>query len=525
MNGNREREFRLRATSPIEVAAIDAALREAGLQCTSTESTTQVDTYLDDEAGRLAGAGVGLRQRADHRGRTLCCKYGSSRDGALFVRTEIEEPWPTEALPEDAAGLPLSLRDAVEPILLGSRLSPVLMLEIQRETRHLAADGKPVATVAIDRVTTSTGPQRQQFLEVEIEVLDEPTVCERLADRLAATLPVFAAADDKPTHAAGLLGRAVERADRPEFGAVPPTTPIAAAIDAATQRQFAAMQAAEAGVRSSKEPEHLHTMRVALRRLRSLVRAFRTQWPEATSRLLLTGFAETAQRLGRVRELDVVLASMPKMLARLPAGLRSDAELAAAWLANQRAAEHAALLTWLRDPARLASTRRLRDALSIPAASPATDAAVPFGPVAAARLARTASTLRRLARSLPPELPLEPLHKLRIACKRLRYLGEEFRNLPGLLLDKPLTMLDRLQRTLGRVCDHEAAASRLVGWLPLLLPEVPNAGAAVGGLAMGYHTAAQRARNRARKHLRKVVRKKPWRAFKQAQQQDAKLAP
>lgn len=520
MTEPQEREFRLRATQPIEVAAIDAALREAELQCTAADTAKLTDIYLDDEAGRLARAGIGLRLREDRRGRHLCCKHGSRREGALFVRTEIEESWPAEAPPQQAAELPATLRDVVEPFLLGSRLVPVLRLETQRETRQLAADGQPVGEVAIDQVTMATGPQQQQFLEVEIEAHDDLATCERLAAQLAEGLPLAAAADDKPTHAAMLLGLPRTRPAEPPTEADSPAAP---AIAASAQRHFAAMQVAEAGVRTSQDPAHLHDMRVALRRLRSLVRAFRGLWPEETGNRMLTELGDTARRLGTVRDLDVMLSSLPATIATLPPGLLDAAHAAAAWIRSQRATEHDALLAWLRNAERLDRSRQLRDALAAPDGSLTTGGTL--AAVAGARLGDASATVRRLTKAMDPALPIEPLHELRIACKRLRYLGEEFAAMPELAPQKPLAALAKLQLALGAVCDHETAAAQLVGWLPQLQQEQPAAATAVGGLATSHHLAAEAARKQARKHVRRAVRKKLWRAFPKPPEQDATLAP
>lgn len=514
-----EREFRLRATKPIEVAAIDAALREAGLQCTATDSTKRLDTYLDGDSGQLRQAGIGLRLREDRRGRHLGCKHSTQRQGALFVRTELEEPWPLESLPRSAAELPVALRDLVEPFLLDGHLTVQLQLETQRETRQMSADGQSLGEVAIDHVVTAIGPRQQQFVEVEIEAHDDLAGCERLANQLTTTLPLTAAEDDKPTFAAALLG----------LPAPPPGGPstladatAAAAITAIARRHFSAMQGAEAGVRSGLDPAHLHGMRVALRRLRSLVRAFRSLWPEATANWLQAEFAATAERLGKVRDLDVMLASLPTSIATLPTGLHDGAHVGTAWIRDQRAREHEALLGWLRDPERLAHTRQQREALVVPEG---TLGNLPLAGLASAKLGEAAGKVRRLAKALDPELPHEPMHELRLACKRLRYLGEEFHDLPGLAMGKSLAVLTKLQLSLGAVCDHETAAARLIGWLPNLLQELPAAAPALAGLATSHHLAAQAARKRASKHVRRAVRQKLWRAFPKPPERDANVTP
>src|SRR5262245_47375583 len=93
MDDRVETEFKLRAARPIEPAAFDAAIREAGFSCRAIDSRHHVDVYLDDARHSLARAGVGLRIREDARTRVVTAKTAGHRNGALFVRAETEAPW------------------------------------------------------------------------------------------------------------------------------------------------------------------------------------------------------------------------------------------------------------------------------------------------------------------------------------------------------------------------------------------------------------------------------------------------
>ncbi len=66
-------------------------------------------------------------------------------------------------------------------------------------------------------------------------------------------------------------------------------------------------------------PETIHRFRVGLRRLRSLLSAFRAVMPDAERRNLSTRLAAVAKRYGRVRDWDVFLAgTLMAMSAALP---------------------------------------------------------------------------------------------------------------------------------------------------------------------------------------------------------------
>src|SRR5687768_3009701 len=113
-----ETEFKLRATRPIEVALVDAALRELAVPVRTAISGTHVDEYLDDAGGSLAASGIGLRLRRAADGQRLACKARTRAVDGLFVRDEHEAPWAGDEAPRSAQQLPDALRDLVEPFVL-----------------------------------------------------------------------------------------------------------------------------------------------------------------------------------------------------------------------------------------------------------------------------------------------------------------------------------------------------------------------------------------------------------------------
>jgi len=97
----------------------------------------------------------------------------------------------------------------------------------------------------------------------------------------------------------------------------------------------------------------------------------------------------------------------------------------------------------------------------------------------------------------------------------LRYLAEEFADLPGHDYGKSLQAVVQLQQALGQVCDHEVAMQRLLGWLgdPALSASGPTAPAVLGGLATRHALLAKKARKKAARCLERTDRKKVWRRF------------
>jgi len=517
-----EAEFKLRATQDLEVAAVDAAVREAGFVCSDADSGHHVDAYLDDGEGSLRRAGIGLRLRDRNGARELTCKTRGQRNGSLFVRDEWQAPWPPCAAPRTAAELPPALRDAVEPFALDRPLGEVLRLATQRDRRTLQRDGRDLGELAIDHVQATAAGRSASFAEVEIEVQHGLPDCERLADRLTQGLPLQPAGDDKPGHAGALLGlQPAAREARPLHAAMP----VGQATATLVQRHLVALQRAEVAVRRDEHSEHLHAMRVATRRLRELVRCFGDLWPRQERTWLLDHLGRTGRQLGTLRDLDVLLQDLPLAIGQLPAALRRASDEVLDWVGRRRRRTREQLLTWLCSAERLADQRRMCETFA--AAGSSAEAMQPLAAVLPHRLARTTRKVRKLARAMPADLPFEPLHRLRIACKRLRYLAEAFDTLPGLDYGKSLAAVTRLQQSLGTVCDREVATRRLVEWIPHAAAAIGDqlqVAALLGGLAARAELDAGRTRERAARDLARVDRKRVYRRFEAAAPTDATLA-
>ena len=83
--------------------------------------------------------------------------------------------------------------------------------------------------------------------------------------------------------------------------------------------QFEEMIAQEPRAWEGLDPEGVHKMRVATRRLRSALRAFKKVLP-ASVRSFIGEFKWLAATLGGVRDLDVAMGNLPHFLSEISAG-------------------------------------------------------------------------------------------------------------------------------------------------------------------------------------------------------------
>ena len=417
-----------------------AALRRA--VHTATARTTRLQAvYFDTPDRRLAGAGLALRLRKEGASWVQTLK---GRGDGIAQRLEDEVPLP--AVPSRAAHPALDpLRhagtaagEALGQALAGAEpLTAIFRTDIQRVHRHVRMGGALIE-IAHDRGEIVAGARHLAVDEVEFELLSGPAAAlPALAARWAARFGLWW--DVRTKSEMGLrLALGLRRV--PAVPAVPLLLARAAAPAAAWRAMLQAAlaqalpNAAElAG--GSGEPEHLHQLRVALRRLRSVLRVYALWGGDApAARALEADWRAPFAELGAARDSDVLAATLrdaligadtPAFAWPAPPAVASPADIA-------RGAAFTALL--------------LRTLALISAELPAAAIAQPLAGAARDRLQALWRRVRRAAAAFGTAT-LEDRHRLRKLLKRLRYALE-----PVASLLKPRAG-DRFRQALGRALD------------------------------------------------------------------------
>lgn len=221
-------------------------------------------------------------------------------------------------------------------------------------------------------------------------------------------------------------------------------------------------QGNEQGVLGSDDPEFIHQARVAIRRLRSAIRVWRKLLPETFVSSFDPRWQSLARLLGEARNWDVFLVeTLPQVLARFP----DD--------------EHAcALVTYAREQCR-SNRQAVRCALSAADYSrllvnfQAAVLALPklgsrrLGAFAPRCLEKRARQVRLLAAEAI-SADAAARHRLRVACKRLRYALEFFSPLfaGADVFAYYHSAASKLQEVLGRLNDLAVASQLLEQALP-----------------------------------------------------------
>ena len=225
------------------------------------------------------------------------------------------------------------------------------------------------------------------------------------------------------------------------------------------------------GVRVGKDIEHVHRMRVASRRLRSVLRIFKTCFKGKKGKSWKDAVKEVTVQLGEARDLDVQMA----FLTEIGEG-RPDDEgfgLVIDLLKKRRAALQpgiSSLICHLQTDSPLIG---LKDELSGVAGWEGDRSVLRSHALAQASLA--VDELYAHAGSVPLYEDVEGHHALRIAGKRLRYALEAFQKVYDDGLRNEVRTLKTLQDTVGELHDCDVWLQRI----PSLRDDVPSAKAAL----------------------------------------------
>jgi inorganic triphosphatase YgiF len=269
-----EREVKLQATRRVGLDQLGG---------TPLERRTFTSTYHDTTDRLLARAGITLRRRLEHGRSDWQLKLPA--DGA---RREI-------GAPGGPAGPPAAIADLLPAFLHGRELVQLATLRTARDGVLVRSD-TGIAEVVLDEVAVMEGLRvTQTFDEVEIELVagDERALLaiERTLKRLGARRT------DGRTKIARALGV--------DEGKLPKPRTDDERLRLFLAQRYVDLLAADPGVRLGADVEPVHDLRVAVRRLRAVLRAAPFIAPEWANRMR-EELDWLGASLGPLRDLDVL---------------------------------------------------------------------------------------------------------------------------------------------------------------------------------------------------------------------------
>ena len=223
---------------------------------------------------------------------------------------------------------------------------------------------------------------------------------------------------------------------------------------------FGKMQRREAGTRNGADTEELHDMRVSTRRMRAAWRVFDGAFKAGKTKKIRRRLETLADRLGIVRDLDVLIDGLAAYRLGLDEEQRPGLEPLNSLWRKQRANARTQLIAELDSPGHASFVREMEEFLE-DGANAAAAIATPTAPHrvrdrAASKIWAAYEAVRAYELVLP-WADVETLHDLRIATKWLRYALEFFGETLG---PDAVRLLDRvvaLQDHLGLLHDADVA--------------------------------------------------------------------
>jgi CHAD domain-containing protein len=222
-------------------------------------------------------------------------------------------------------------------------------------------------------------------------------------------------------------------------------------------------------VRQAADPEPLHRMRVATRRLRAAAALFAPDWPRAWRSAWSRELRRLSRALGQARDLDVQIAFLAARLAQpgTEAAQRPGLERLRLRLEQRRERRQrrvvAALDRFEEDTA--SAMQRFLSKAGQSAEAPAPGPTATTFAIAQAAVAARLEPLLAMADCVPDPNAAARQHEMRIAAKRLRYTLEILAPLDAEILRPALRAAKRLQELLGEMHDCDVWAATLPRFL------------------------------------------------------------
>jgi inorganic triphosphatase YgiF len=460
---SREIELKL-AIDPRDVPTLreSSILRKLALKRAPRRSLVSV--YYDTPSRSLARAGITLRVRKIGNERLQCVKMSAAATSS-FQRTEIESPIRGNR-PDLTQIVDPDVRRMIQKRCARHDLARVFATNVDRETWLLRL-GRCRIECAIDCGTIACERKKAPISEVELELKSgQPARIYELAHRLNAIVPLRIETKSKAVRGYDLVEHAKLAAPKCGPIVVNPPMSVGECLAAIAQPCVTHVLASVNFAYKSRDPEGIHQLRVAIRRMRAALSIFHSAMAQSYRPRLAVELRTFALKLGAARDWDVLveetIASMPTRLRKQ----RPTANLIR--IAQARRAEgdkraHASL----QDPqytevllqlaswadSQFGSDGSLQqegkwkpDVVADPAAGFAADLMQTFHDKA-----------RKLGNKVH-ELDPQEIHRLRIRIKKLRYATDFFGGFwPNRRTERYRAALKGLQQALGEFHDLTVA--------------------------------------------------------------------
>jgi triphosphatase len=450
--------------------------------------------YYDTRDQRLRAQGLAFRVRR-HGRRYVQTLKSNDTEGLVSYRGEWEAPLASSE--PDLAVLPVGALEILQGLVAPEELESQFTTRVRRRVRRIRLidqkGGESLIEAALDSGTIETKGERMPIAEIELELLQgSPDALYSLALELDKLAPLRI-----ETRSKSALGYALASGQAPAWHKAAAATldPHGTVEEAFRQILRSCVQhwcANEAAALDGRDPEGVHQLRVAIRRLRSAFSTFGHLLERTERTRLADGAKRVVDRFGPARDWDVFCTELlPPVRAARPDDPDLARLLEAAEVERQRGYEAVRAEIGSHVYTRYLLELRLWIEASGWREHASEQGAQWFGqPVVAFAdrlLAKRHRRARQLGRGFARLGPAER-HRLRIALKKLRYPCEFFESLYRKKEIRPyVASLRQMQDQLGHLNDV-AVAEKLVGRLiGQAAPDARESLRVGAGLVLGWY--------------------------------------
>ena len=455
------------AGDPRVLAELRKKTRLAGHALSRPIARTINTTYFDSDDLSLARHKIAFRIRNHGRVFEQTAKIDSGEGVAAARRSEISavlgKPEPDASRVADAG-----VRKRVEKLLDRGALKARCKTFVKRTTRQLKTKSGDRIELAFDTgtlVALDRGRSRQTpIAELELELKSgDPKNLSLLARKMAEEFPIRLSLRSKAERGFDLLRGNAAKPRKAGPVLLAHNASVAGGIPAVLQHCLVHLVANEDAVVHARDPEGVHQMRVALRRLRSALSAFGKTVTTKEMAHLRNEAKWAAEILGRARDLDVFMeGALNPVLSAEPKDPRLDqvkhfakVERARAWSEVLGALSSARYRLFVIDLARAIENRLWRNVKSMRRNK--ITLASKLKPLAVRALEKRFERVAHYGGHLSGLGDTER-HHLRIELKKLRYAAEFFTGLfPRKAVRAYIKRIAGLQEIFGALNDATVA--------------------------------------------------------------------
>ena len=417
--------------------AVDARFRLPPLKGSRLPAQILTSVYYDTPDLRLARARITLRHRT--QGRKSAWQLKLPLDCG---RREVE-------MPGKGSRPPAQVLDLLFIHLQGGTVQPVATLRTRRTGTRVSGSKKHAAEVVLDEVAVlKESTEVLLFREVEIEQLNGDAT---LVARLEKTLRKAGATDhDGRPKIFRALDLPAPRSPTPPAGG----DPAGAHLSHILRRQLDTILSRDPGLRLGGESEDVHQMRVATRRMRSVLRVARPLLKPEWEEPLRSKLGWLGRRLGEARDLDVQIAYFKGQSDNVKGPDGAALERFIEYLEQRRNKVQRQLLSDLRRPRYVGLINRLVSAVREPAI-------VPNHMTLPDLAGKAFKKLHQAVKELGNSASNAQWHCVRIRAKRARYAAELAELCSGRAATRFIDQVKLIQDQLGDIQDAVIAEDHL----------------------------------------------------------------